>query len=575
MKRCPDCGREYDSSMMFCLDDGAELLYGPATVNEPATAILHSTADVGEAPTRAQVHTTDQTAISTGIGGAADGHRGFDKRLLVLPVLLAIIVLVGFVGYRYFSSPTSKQIDSIAVMPFINESGNADVEYLADGLTESLINSLSNLPNLSVKARNSVFRYKGTEIDERKIAQDLSVQAVLLGRVTQRGNDLTLHLSLVDAQTGISLWGEQYKRTLSDLVELQTDIARDVSQKLRTRLSSDDEKNLTKNHTENAEANQLYLKGRYFWYKRTPADLVKSRDYFQQAIDLDPTYALAYAGLAGYYGFSAAVGFLPPDENWLKTEAAVDKALALDGSLSDAYNGLAAVKLYYYRDWPAAERAFRRGIELNPNDVEIRRHYSLKLAEFGRFEEALAENQRAIDLDPLSSFSYMNRALTFFVMRQHDNALAQFQKSIELDGNFARAHEWLGYVYEQKGMQREAITAWSKALTLSGEDEQASILERTYAASGFVSAVTVLAQKRLEQAKERTNRGGYVPASEYVTAYMRLGDKEQAFAWLAKLVEERNGDRLELNTSPLYDSLRDDPRFPELLKRAGFPQKDL
>jgi TolB-like protein len=461
------------------------------------------------------------------------------------------------------------QIESIAVLPFVNASGNADVEYLSDGMTESLINSLSQLPNLSVKARSSVFRYKGKEVDPQQVATELSVQTILNGRVVQRGDDLTLYLSLVDGRTGNQLWGEQYNRTLTALVTLQNEIAREVSQKLRARLSGADEQKLAKNYTQNAEAYQAYLKGLYYWHKGLVPGYEKSRDYFQQAIDLDPSYALAYSGLADYYGFAAANGVLPPNENWPKVEAAANRALTLDYTLAESYNPLAGVKLYYYRDWPAAERYFRRGIELNPNYAEIHFHYASCLSRFGRNEEALIETQRAIDLEPLSLRFSLNLPRILFFMRQYDRAIDQFQKTLELEPNFALAHEWLGNAYEQKGMHSEAIAEWGKALTLSGEEQQASILERAYASWGFEKAVRTLALKNLERLNEKTGRGEYVPAADYVMAYLRLGDKEKLFGWLAKAVEERNARLLDLRVNPVFDNLRSDPRFQDALRRLG------
>jgi serine/threonine-protein kinase len=495
-------------------------------------------------------------------------RRGFAAGLAVL-----LLAAIGF-GYWFYSHrwSTPAQIESIAVLPFVNASGNADVEYLSDGITESLIDSLSQLPHLSVKARSSVFRYKGKDIEPQQVGSELNVQAVLNGRVVQRGDDLTLSLELVDARTGNQIWGEQYNRKVTDLVALQNEITRDVSQKLRMRLSGADAQKLTKNYTQNAEAYQAYLKGLYYWNKGPAPGYEKSRDFFQQAIDLDPSYALAYSGLALYYSFAAANGLLPPDENWPKAEAAANKALALDETLAESYNPLAAIKLYYYRDWPAAERYFRRGIELDPNFAEIHNHYALCLYLFGRNEEALTEIQRAVELEPLSLRFSLQRARILFFILQYDRAIDQFRKTLELEPNFALAHEGLGDAYEQKGMQREAIAEWAKALTLSGEGEQASILERAYAASGFETAVRALAQKKLERLKEKTGPGEYVPAIEYVTAYTCLGDKEQAFAWLTKAVAERNRFALEIKVNPIFDRLRSDPRFADLVRRVGFPQ---
>jgi eukaryotic-like serine/threonine-protein kinase len=492
------------------------------------------------------------------------------RHKLKAAIAVAVVVAAAAVSYLYLSAPNSKAaINSIAVLPFINESGNADVEYLSDGMTELLINSLSQLPHLSVKARSSVFRYKGKDIEPQQVGSQLSVQAILNGRVVQRGDNLTLSLELVDARTGNQLWGEQYNRKLTDLVVLQSEIARDVSEKLRLRLTSTEQQRLAKRGTENTEAYQAYLKGRYYWNKGLAPGYAKSREYFQQAIDLDPTYALAYSGLADYYGFASAVGLLPPNENWPKAEAAANKALALDDTLAETYNPLAAVKLYYYRDWPAAERYFRRAIDLNPNYAEVRLHYAQCLVRLGRGEEALAEVQRAIELDSLSVRANANWASILFSMRQYDRAIDQFRKTLELDPNVAPVHESLGYAFEQKGMYVEAIAEWSKALTLSGAGEQASSLERTYAASGFETAVRALTQQRLEKLNERLKRGEYVPAIDYVTAYIRLGDKEQGFVWLDKAVQERNGSALEIKVNPIYDKLHDDPRFQDLMARAG------
>jgi serine/threonine protein kinase/tetratricopeptide (TPR) repeat protein len=549
------------------LDFAAKLERGTAPDSKDAAA-RNSTQAANAAMGNAQTQTAAARPTSSAeyvVSRIKQHRRGFAAGLAVL-----LLVVIGF-GYWLYNHRASKpaQIESVAVLPFVNASGNADVEYLSDGITESLINSLSQLPHLSVKARSAVFRYKGKQIEPQQVASELSVQAILNGRVVLRGDDLTLYLSLVDARTGNQLWGEQYNRKMSDLISLQSEIARDVSRELRARLSGADAQKLTKNYPQNAEAYRAYLKGLYYWNKGLAPGYEKSRDLFQQAIDLDPSYALAYSGLALYYSFAAANGLLSPDENSPKAEAAANKALALDETLAESYNPLAAVKLYYYRDWPAAERYFRRGIEVDPNFAEIHNHYALCLYLFGRNEEALTEIQRAVELEPLSLRFTLSRARILFFIRQYDRAIDQFRKTLELEPNFALAHEWLGDAYEQKGMHREAIAEWGKALTLSGEGEQASLLERTYAASGFETAVRALAQKKLERLNEKTGRGEYVPAAEYVMAYQRLGDKEKVFGWLAKAVEERNRFALEFKVNPIFDSLRGDPRFQDLLRRVG------
>jgi serine/threonine-protein kinase len=503
------------------------------------------------------------------------------KRGFVVGLAILLLAAIGL-GYWLFANRSANviQIESIAVLPFVNESGNVDNEYLSDGMTETLISTLQQLPNLLVKARSSVFRYKGKEIDPKKIGQELLVQAVLFGRVIQRGEQLTLSLELIDARTENVIWSENYNRKQADLVSLQSEIARDVANKLRVKLSGADEQKLTKNYTANTDAWKLYSKGVYFWNKFPAKEYERSREYFEQAIDVDPTYALAYSGLADYYGFRANNGIVPPNENWLKAEAAANKALALDESLGEAHNALAAVKMHYYRDWDGAEREFKRAVELSPNYSEAHQLYGTYLAIRGRSEEGLAEKKKALELDPLSVRLNRNLARAFYWKRDYDRAIEQYQKTLELAPNNAFTHILLGYAFEQKGMQKEAVAEWSKALRLTGDNETALMLtndgeaalmlERTFAASGFDAAVRSLWQKELEQLNEKTRSGEYVPAMNYALTYTRLADKEQAFAWLTKAEEERNWLIFQGILDPQNDSLRSDPRFQDLLRRVGF-----
>jgi serine/threonine protein kinase/tetratricopeptide (TPR) repeat protein len=523
---------------------------------------------------QAAVETTHHSTASTG-GGSNIAQPTFRAEYIVnwvkrhkatAFVTLAVLALAFAAIYFFRSGSRSSVITSVAVLPLVNANGDPKIEYLADGISESLINSLSQLPQLKVIARSSSFRYKGKDIDPQEVAKALGVEAILTGRVTQRGDHLMISIELVDARDRTQIWGEQYNRTLIELPSLQSEIARDVSEKLHLRLTSTEQQQVTKRGTENAEAYQAYLKGRYYWNRGLAPGYEKSGGYYQQAIDLDPSYALAYSGLASYYSYLSANGLLPPDETWPKAEAAANKALELDPTMGEAYSPLAAVKLNYYRDWPAAERYFRRGIELNPNYAEMRAHYAISLIRFGRNEEGLAQEQRAVELEPLSLRINNGWARQLFLMRQYDRAIDQFRKTLELDPNYPPAHEWLGYAYEQKGMQKEAVAEWGKALSLSGAGEQASSLERTYAVSGFEMAVRALAQQRLEKLNEKTKRGEYVPAFEYVTAYTRLGDKEQALAWLDEAVQQRNQFAFDLKVNPIYDKLRDDPRFQDIVR---------
>ena len=489
-------------------------------------------------------------------------------KIAAIAASVLVLAIGGFAGYRFFSNRTAAgpSIKSIAVLPFRNESGSPDVEYLSEGMTESLINDLSRISSLSVKARSSVFRYRGKEIEPQKVAGELSVQAIVNGRVVQRGDDLTLYLSLIDGATGNQIWGERYDRKSDNLVALQREIVRDVSEKLRVRLAVGDEQRLIAQGTNNPEAQRAYLKGLYYWNRGSD----KSREYFQQAIDLDPNYSAGYDGLAHYYAFGSASGSLPPNENWPKAEAALTRALALNDSHAESYNVLAGIQLYYHRDWMAAERSFRKGLELDANSGQLHHHYGRCLHLFGRNDEAIAELRRAIEIEPFSIFYSNNLGRLYFSIRQYDNARDQFRKTLELEPNSRPAHDWLGNAYEMKGMQKEAVAEWSRALVLGEEGEKAASLDRVYATSGFEVARTYLWQQRLEKLNEQEKRRQYVAASEYVNAYARSGDQEQAFAWLEKALQERNRSAFEVKGNPLYDNLSKDPRFQNMLQRAGF-----
>ncbi|HKE55874.1 MAG TPA: winged helix-turn-helix domain-containing protein [Pyrinomonadaceae bacterium] len=513
--------------------------------------------------------TADDLGASTTMSGA-DQRGALDKSwtargYLKLTAFALAGVLVGsaIAVYRYsHRPPNATEFESVAVTPFINESGKPELDYLADDLYESMISDLARMPRLSV------FRYRGKSVEAKKVASDLSVQGVLTGRLVQHGENVTVYLTLVDGRTGREVWGEQYNRKLTDLVSLQSDVSRDVSEKLR--LTSAEKQHLAKNGTQNNEAYQAYINGRYFWQRPGSPGYPKSAEYFQRAIDLDPNYASAYAGLAHYYGFGAALGALPPDENWPKSEAALNRAIAIDDSEAESFNALAGVQLYYHRDWAAAERSFRRGVEINPNSAETHHHYARCLYLFGRNQEAITEFQRAIQLDPLSLRYQLNLGILFYSLRDYDRAINEIRHTLELEPNFTPAHEWLGNAYKKKGLEREAVAEWSRALVLRKQTERATELERNYTATGFASAVRTLAEHRIEELNEGVKRGEYVAAIEFVSAYVRMGKKDLAFTWLERALQERNRFAYEIKIDPQYDDLRNDPRFAQLLRRSGF-----
>src|SRR5213595_60792 len=376
---------------------------------------------------------------------------------------------------------------SIALLPFENLSEDKANAYFADGIQEEILTRLSRIGDLKVISRTSTLRFKNSLESIPDIAKQLGVATILEGSVRKAADQVRVHVQLIDAENDSHLWAERYDRKLIDIFAVESDIAAKIADALHAKLTGAERRAISSQPTTNTEAHQLYLRGRFCWNKWMGASMPapefdKSRQYYQQAIELDPNYALAYAGLADFYGFAFGFGLLPPEEKWAKAqEDNAKKALELDPTLGEAYNSLASDKLYVHRDWPGAERNFRRGLELSPNFAEMHAHYAMCLVLFGRNEEALAEMRRVLDLDPLSPRFGFGSARLFFFMRQYDAALDQYRKTLELDPSWAFAHEWLGDAYEKKQMQKEAIAEWSKALHLSGVDEDASLLERTYA----------------------------------------------------------------------------------------------
>ena len=490
------------------------------------------------------------------------------KHKLGFAVGLAILLLAAAGIGRWSSGSRPTNIESIAVLPFVNESGNADNEYLSDGMTESLISSLSQLPNLSVKARSSVFRYKGKEIDPNKIGRELSVQAVLTGGVAQRGNDLSLFIELVDTNTEKVLWSENYNRPLTNLVALQNEIARDVSRKLRARLSGADERHLKNSQTENAEAYQLYLLGRYHLNKLTDDGFRKGRDYFQQASDKDAGYALAYAGLADAYARLGIYNAISPDEGFPKARTAATVALGLDEQTADAHITLGIVKWHYDWDWPGAEKELKRAIEINPSNADARQTYGYYLSAMRRFDEALAEMKRAQELDPLSLERIVATGDVLYQQRRFDQAAGQYQKALEMDPNSGIAHWAIGNVYVQKGMYDEAISEYQKAIPLSGDspDEPAS-LAYAYALSGRRQEALQIVDDLKQRSKRR-----YISPTVIAFIYAGLGENDEAFEWLDKAYNGRDIILVSLKVEPMFDRLRPDARFADLLRRVGLPQ---
>jgi serine/threonine protein kinase/tetratricopeptide (TPR) repeat protein len=489
-------------------------------------------------------------------------------KLGVIAAIVALIVFVtlGLLGYsRYFA--TKKQgIDSLAVLPFTNATGDAEMEYLSDGLSESLINNLSQLPRLKVIARSSAFRYKGKDANAEEVARALGVTGVLTGRVLRHGEDLQISVELMDARDKTQVWGAQYNRRATDLLAVQQEIAQEISRNLRLKLSSAEQGRVGNLHTSDAEAYELYLKGRFYWNKRTGEALKKSVDYFNQAIEKDPGYALAYVGLADAYVVIPYFSVGTAQDSYPKAKAAARRALEIDDTLAEAHTALAATLLDYDWNLPESNREFERAIELNPNYATAHHWYAREnLTIMGQFDKALAEMRRAQELDPLSLIINANFGKAYFNARRYDQAIQQLRKTVEIDQSFFVAHHYLGSAYAMKGDFSAALAEYQKAHQLNEFDPHVVALTgRLYAVSGKrAEALKTLAQLK-SIARER-----YVADYSIALIYAGLGEKDQAFELLEKSYREHTVDMLTLYYDPLIDNLRADPRFADLLRRVG------
>ncbi len=474
------------------------------------------------------------------------------------------LALVAGAAFLWKGRGASEQISSIAVMPFVNASNDPNSEYLSDGITESLINNLSQLPNLAVMARSSVFRYKGRDVDPQTVAKDLKVQALVTGRIVQRGDRLVISSELIDPRSNRNLWGDQYDRKLSDALAVQQEITAAISAKLRERLAGETKPQVTKGGTSDPEAYQLYLKGRYNWEKRTPEALEKSKDFFNQAIERDPGYAMAYVGLASYYVAAPDYERLRRTETAPRAIAAAEKALAIDDSMAAAHAAIGSAS-QDLRDWERVDREFQRALELDPKLVIGMQWYGLYLSAIGRNEQALKLFQRAVELDPLNLTAHTNLATGYSGARQYDRALEAFRQTLEIDPNYAGAHINLSQTYLDMQKYDSWLEEWKKAATLANDQEDLAMAEdvaRVYAKSGFRAALLRDIELRKKQAQK-----GYSDVGAIAYDYALLGDKDQTFYWLDKAYAENSGSLGFVKTAKQMDAMRSDPRYGDLLKR--------
>lgn len=489
--------------------------------------------------------------------------------LLVAAVLLAAAVAVVYLVYSRYGAGTDanfhpRNIRSIAVLPLTNTTQDPETEYLSDGITESLINSLSKLPGIKVIARSSSFKYKGKDVDPQEAARSLGVEAILTGRVTQRGENLLIGVELMDAQEKTQMWGEQFNRKATDLLSVQAEISREIAESLRLRLTSGEQQQLAKRETTNPQAYELLLLGRFYQNKPLRIAWKKALDYYQQAIVLDPDYAIAYAELSAFYTNGlVGSGILRAEEGLSKAEAAARTALKLDENLAEAHEAMGLVNVYVW-DWGTAERDYKRAIELNPNLASAHGGYGHYLSVVGRHEEAIAEAKRAKELDPLHPAANFALGVRFYMARQYDQALEAFKKGIEMYPDFATPHSFLGYTYAAKGMYAEAIIAYQQAIKMGSSNTSDLIfLGAAYAKVGERGKAQAI-HKRLETTKE------FVSPTEVAVLFAALDEPEKAFASLERAYAAHDY-QLQYLGNPEFDSLRSDPRFADLLRRVGLP----
>jgi len=519
---------------------------GPAAV---ATAMISTTTSGDVA-----AHTTSSAEYL--VTGIKQHKKGVIAALALLVVAIAALV--------YFFYPASSgAINSIAVLPLANAGGDPNMEYVSDGVSESLINSLSQLQRLRVTARSTAFRYKGREVDPQQVGRELNVRAVLMGRVRQMGDTLNIQVDLVDATTGAQLWGEEYNRKLSDILAVKQDISREITEKLRLRLTGDEQKQITRRDTTNAEAYQSYLRGRYHWNKRTGDELKKAIDEFQQAMDRDPNYALAYAGLADCYMLLEQYAGIPWSEKAPTAKAAAERSLAIDDSLAEAHTSLA----FYYRmswRWEDSEKEFKKAISLNPNYPTAHHWYEILLRSLGRLDEALAEIKRAQELDPLSPVFEVNIGAVYVMKGDLDSAMERSRRLVELDPNFPLAHQISGSVCLKQRRYAEAIAEFQQNVTNDRSAYSLSYLGHAYAMAGRRDEALAALKELDGKYNKRESLAQYQAA-----VYAGLGDKDQAFAWLEKGFQDKNGSLDFVVMEVSFDPLRGDPRYADLLRRMG------
>ena len=487
------------------------------------------------------------------------------------------IVTVPGRGYRFVApvnrhkppavASSTEPIASIAVLPFQPLTRNDRDESLEMGMADTLIARLSGIRDLVVRPMSSVRKYADLKLDVLAAGRELGVESVLEGSLQLQANRVRVTVRLLNVSNGASLWAGTFDDELTDIFALQDAISEQVAQALSLELSKEDKTRLVKHHTQSTKAYQLYLKGRYYWWKNPPEEYQKSRDYYHRAVEEDPSFALGYCGLNSFYGFGAAWGIVPPDEGWPKAEWAVTKALELDDQLAEAHLDLAALKMVYYLDWEGTEREAKRAIELSPGFDEIHYMYSFFLVVMRRFREAVAEAKRALVCNPFSVRISQHLGYAHYCARSYDEAIRQYRKALDLDPNDASVCEALGDTHERNGDYRKAVEQWKKAMLMANDTELVATLNAANTKEAVGRAVRAVAVKQLDRLRRKRKRGAYVPAIRFAREHLRAGHHEEALKWLTLACEERNAYSLLIASDPFYDPLRGDRCFAKLVWR--------
>jgi serine/threonine protein kinase/tetratricopeptide (TPR) repeat protein len=555
LKRDTETGRAIAASsgtVAVAQESGAQAAQppSPASVSSPALA---------PSPSSGAVKVAEASAVG----------RGKLWKIVAPVLLVGLFIAMAAAGIWYWRSKAStSQIDSIAVLPFVNTSGDPNNDYLSDGISEGVMHSLSQLPQLRVMARTSSFHYRGADIDPQKVGRDLNVRAVLTGTLAKHGDVLRIEAELVDATNGAELWGEKFDRQVSDVSTIEEQIANDISDGLRLRLSGEEKRRLTKDSTQNAEAYQLYLNGRFHWNKRTEEELNKAIEYFKQSIEKDANYALAYVGLADAYLVLPEYGRMAPSVAAPRAKEALTRALEIDRDLAEAHASLGLMKADFEWDWAGAEKEYRRASELNSNYPTTHHWYGLFLCQMKRNDEAIKESRLAQTLDPLSPIINTFRGESLLTAGEYGSAVEQWKRTFELAPTFAEPHFLLSKAYWSRGLYPEALSEAQKAASYSGREPRyvAGVGEALAAAGKRAEAHNIIDELA------RLSKSGNVSPFYIAGIYSTLGERDQAFEWLEKAYQLRDDELSWIMIDQSLDNIRSDPRYANLLRRMGLPQ---